>query len=110
MRLLLDQNLSPRLIELLADLFPGSMHVKDVGLESATDDSVRAYGDQHGFATVSKDSDFRQHSFNYGQLPKVIWVRLGNCSAAEIEAVLRRLHDGTVSFKQDERRSFLAVS
>jgi predicted nuclease of predicted toxin-antitoxin system len=40
MRLLLDQNLSPRLNELLADLFPGSMHVKDVGLESATDDSV----------------------------------------------------------------------
>ena len=110
MRLLLDQNLSPRLNELLADLFPGSMHVKDVGLESATDDSVRAYGAQHGFATVSKDSDFRQHSFNYGHPPMVIWVRLGNCSTPEIEGVLRRLHDDIVSFKQDERRSFLAVS
>jgi len=37
---MLDQNLSPRLNELLADLFPGSIHVKDVGLESPTDDSV----------------------------------------------------------------------
>ena len=108
--MVLDQNLSPRLNELLADLFPASMHVKVVGLESATDDSVGAYGAQHEFATVSKDSDFRQHSFNYGHPPMVIWVRLGNCSTAEIEAVLRRLHDDIVSFEQDERGSFLAVS
>jgi len=44
MRLLLDQNLSPRLNELLAGLFTGPMHVKDMGLDSATDDSMWAYG------------------------------------------------------------------
>jgi len=44
MRLMLDQNLSPRLNELLAGLFTGSMHVKDMGLDSATDDSMWAYG------------------------------------------------------------------
>ncbi|MCH8310936.1 MAG: DUF5615 family PIN-like protein, partial [Chloroflexi bacterium] len=62
MRLLLDQNLSPRLKELLADLFPGSIHVRDVGLESATDDVVWSYAGQQGLTIVSKDSDFRQHS------------------------------------------------
>lgn len=109
MRLQLDQNLSPPLNELLTELFPGSMHVKDVGLESATDDSVWADATLHRFAIVSKDSDVRQHRFNYGHPPKVIWVRFGNCSTAEIEAVLRRLHDDIVSFEQDERGSLLAV-
>ncbi|MDP6455645.1 MAG: DUF5615 family PIN-like protein [SAR202 cluster bacterium] len=110
MKFLLDQNLSPRLKELLADFFPGSIHVKDVGLESATDDAVWAYAALQGFTIVSKDSDFRQHSFNYGHPPKVIWVRLGNCSTAEIEAVLRALHDDILSFERDEQGAFLALS
>jgi len=38
MKLLLDQNLSPRLADRLADLFPDSSHVQRVGLDTATDD------------------------------------------------------------------------
>jgi predicted nuclease of predicted toxin-antitoxin system len=110
MKLLLDQNLSPRLKEPLADLFPGSMHVKDVGLVLATDDAVWDYAAQQGFTIVSKDSDFRQLSFNYGHPPKVIWIRLGNCSTAEIEAILPTLHDDILSFVRDEQGSFLALS
>jgi predicted nuclease of predicted toxin-antitoxin system len=37
MKMLFDQNLSPRLTTLLADLYPASLHVRDVGLESAED-------------------------------------------------------------------------
>ncbi|MCH7800827.1 MAG: DUF5615 family PIN-like protein [Chloroflexi bacterium] len=110
MKLLLDQNLSPRLKKLLAGSYPGSMHVKDVGLVLATDDAMWGCAAQHGFTIVSKDSDFRQLSFNYGHPPKVIWIRLGNCSTAEIEEVLRTLHDDIISFEQDEQGSFLAVS
>ena len=36
-RLLFDQNLSPRLKDRLADLYPESLHLRDVGLESAND-------------------------------------------------------------------------
>jgi predicted nuclease of predicted toxin-antitoxin system len=32
MKLLFDQNLSPRLARLLADIFPDSTHVREVGL------------------------------------------------------------------------------
>jgi predicted nuclease of predicted toxin-antitoxin system len=42
-RLLLDENLSPRLVRVLTDLFPGSTHVRDVGLSRATDDAVWTY-------------------------------------------------------------------
>jgi predicted nuclease of predicted toxin-antitoxin system len=38
MRFLFDENLSPKLVLLLADQFPNSVHVRDVGLASADDE------------------------------------------------------------------------
>ncbi|MBI1956278.1 MAG: DUF5615 family PIN-like protein, partial [Acidobacteria bacterium] len=35
MKLLLDENLSPRLVERLNDLCPDCVHVREVGLERA---------------------------------------------------------------------------
>ena len=89
MKLLLDENLSPRLCEALADVFVGSVHVRQVGLKSADDPEVWAYASEHGFAVVTKDADFRQRSFLLGLPPKVRWVRLGNCSTRAVESLLR---------------------
>ncbi len=74
MRLLLDQNLSPRLLNGLTDLYPGSTHIREVGLQAADDNAVWQYAAQHGFAIVSKDADFRERSFLLGHPPKVIWI------------------------------------
>ena len=92
MRLLLDQNLSPRLVSALADVFPGSIHVRDVGLSRATDDAVWNYAAQHGHVIVSKDAEFHQRSFLLGHPPKVVWIRRGNCSTRDIETLLRHRH------------------
>ncbi len=109
-RFLFDENLSPRLKETLADLYPGTIHVRDVGLQSAEDEAVWSYAAQHGLTTVSKDSDFRQRSFLYGHPPKVVWLRRGNCSAADVEALLRAHHNNLIAFEQDEESSFLALA
>ena len=75
-RLLFDQNLSPRLLAILADLYGGSTHVRNEGLEAADDDTVWEYAARHGFAIVSKDADFHQRSFLLGAPPReVIWIR-----------------------------------
>ena len=37
MKLLLDENLSERLLSLLGDLYPGSAHVRQVGMNRADD-------------------------------------------------------------------------
>jgi predicted nuclease of predicted toxin-antitoxin system len=58
-RLLLDENLSPRLLQLLADVYPASVQVRDVGLASATDEAVWEYARDHAFLIVTKDEDFR---------------------------------------------------
>ena len=56
MRLLLDQNLFPSLKETLQDLYPESVHARDVGLESASDLMVWEYAKDHGFVIASKDT------------------------------------------------------
>ena len=89
MKLLLDENLSARLVVSLADLYPGSEQILGVGLGGADDDAVWAYARLHGFTIVSKDSDFFDRSVLAGAPPKVIWIRLGNCSTMEVERVLR---------------------
>ena len=72
MRFLLDQNLSPRLLADLADLYPGSTHVRDVGLATADDNAVWRYAAEYGLTIVSKDADFHERSFVLGHPPKVI--------------------------------------
>ncbi len=102
MKLLLDENLSPRLVGMLGDLFPDSVHVHNAGLGGDDDGAVWSYAKAHGFSIVSKDSDFMERSVFEGYPPKVIWVRLGNCSTSDVEKLLRS------SF--DVIRGFLAAS
>ena len=89
MKLLFDENLSFRLARVLADLFPDSVHVEDVSLESADDDAIRGYAAEHGFAIVTKDADFAEHCLIEGAPPKVVWIRRGNCSTSTVESLLR---------------------
>ncbi|MBX9584413.1 MAG: DUF5615 family PIN-like protein, partial [Gemmataceae bacterium] len=84
MRLLFDQNLSPRLPRLLAAEFPGSEHVLPLGIDTAPDPVIWSYAAANGFAVASKDSDFGVRARQYGHPPKVVWVRLGNCSTAAV--------------------------
>jgi predicted nuclease of predicted toxin-antitoxin system len=70
-KLLLDQNLSPRLVRSLAATYPGTSHVREVGLHAVDDETIWAYAAEHGFVIVSKDADFHQRSFVLGPPPKV---------------------------------------
>jgi len=62
MKLLFDENLSPKLPRLLAAAFPGSLHVRDCGLKGCPDEDLWAYARANGFTVISKDSDFCQRS------------------------------------------------
>jgi predicted nuclease of predicted toxin-antitoxin system len=71
MKLLFDENLSYKLVRLLADLFPDSIHVRDVGLKAAEDSEIWKYAQDNSFIICSKDSDLHQRSFLLGFPPKV---------------------------------------
>ncbi len=110
MKLLFDENLSPKLAGRLDDLFPNSTHVRDVGLNSSDDPLVWLYAKQNEFVIVSKDADMHDRSLVFGYPPKVIWVRLGNCSTRQVEELLRREFSEIGRFYKDSRASFLALS
>lgn len=95
MRLLFDHNLSPRLVPLLADVFPDAGHVRLLGLDRAADEEVWSYARLQDYAIVTKDSDFSDLSVLRGWPPKVVWMRIGNCTTTEIESLLRR-HAATI--------------
>ena len=101
MRLLLDENLSPRLVEHVARLFPDSVHFHDVGLGSALDTEVWDYALESDCTILSKDSDFSTLSFQRGHPPKVIWVRRGNCSTRGILALIKENHEFLLEFAAD---------
>lgn len=88
MRLLFDQNLSPALVGRLADAFPQSLHVRDAGLQRASDDEVWRFALAQGLMIVTKDSDFQERGQMAATAPGIVWIRRGNCSTAEIEALL----------------------
>src|SRR5678815_4504582 len=110
MKLLFDENLSHKLVQLLVDVFPASVHVRDVGLKSGDDSEVWKYAQDNSFIICSKDSDLHQRSFLLGFPPKVVWVRLGNCSTADVEELLRRHFTAIESFIADGYASFLTLS
>jgi predicted nuclease of predicted toxin-antitoxin system len=89
MKLLFDQNLSPRLAARLFDVFPGSSHVFLLGLDHAEDVEVWNFARDHGFAVVTKDADFGEMSTLKGFPPKVVWLRIGNCTTSRVEELLR---------------------
>lgn len=109
MKLLFDQNLSHKLVIALRKEFPGSAHVREVGLASADDLAVWNHAKQFGFTIVSKDADFSQRSFLFGPPPKVIWIKLGNCSTRQVEDVLKH-HSPQISvFDSDQESAFLVI-
>jgi predicted nuclease of predicted toxin-antitoxin system len=100
-KLLLDQNLSPRLVMLLANAYPGSVHVQSVGLDRDSDEAVWAYARTHGFTIVSKDEDFSEMVILRGFPPKVIWLQLGNCTTEQVGTALRALCEDIKGFGAD---------
>jgi len=110
MKLLFDENLSPKQPNRLSELFPNSLHVRDIGMKATNDPEVWNYAKDNSLIIVSKDADMHDLSLVFGNPPKVIWVRLGNCSTLQVENLLRRDFKAIQSFSKDEGLSLLALA
>ena len=109
MKLLFDQNLSFRLCQNLADVFPESSHVRLLGLSEAGDLALWDYAKANGFAIVSQDADFAEMAVLLRPSPKVIWLRTGNQSTAAISILLRRHADLITAFGKDDDATCLEI-
>ena len=108
-RLLLDENLSPRLASALADVYHGSVHVRDVQLKGMSDQQIWLFAANNGYTIVTKDDDFRGMSLLQGAPPKVIWLVVGNTSTAEILRILLAHANAIETFVTEPITSLLTL-
>jgi predicted nuclease of predicted toxin-antitoxin system len=110
MKPLFDENLSPKLPRLLATLFPGSAHSRECGLLGHPDEDVWEYARANGFTLISKDSDFQQRSLLYGHPPKLVWLRIGNCTRQQIVQLITTHEQDIRALDTDLSESVLVLS
>ena len=101
MKLLLDQNISFRIINKIHDIFPDSKQVRELGLENSKDSAIWTFAKENGYCIVTFDGDFYDLGLIKGSSPKVIWLRLGNTSTQNIEKVLRKNFELIKTFLTD---------
>lgn len=110
MKLLLDENLSDRIVCRIIDLYPDSEHVKTLALTNTDDGIIWEYAKENDFVIVSKDSDFHQRSLLYGHPPQFIYLRIGNSPTSKIVRILRDSFDLIIQFRNRESESILVLS
>ena len=110
MKLLFDENVSRKLVGLLEAEYPGSAHVRDLGLRGAPDRRIWDHARENAFVIVSKDDDFRQRSFLQGAPPKVIWLQVGNAGTVPIADLLRAEASRLRRFEDEEESALLILS
>jgi predicted nuclease of predicted toxin-antitoxin system len=109
MRLFFDEQLSESLCQRLADLYPESLHVRLLGLGGAADPRVWDVAREHGCLLVSKDEDFHRLSLLRGAPPKLVWVRLGNCTTGELARLLLRRFEDIRQFSEHNEATVLEL-
>jgi predicted nuclease of predicted toxin-antitoxin system len=110
MKLLLDENISDRIILKIIDLYTESEHVKTLGLVNTDDGIIWEYAKTNNFVIVSKDADFHQRSLLYGHPPKLIYLRIGNSPTKKVVQILRDNFDTIMQFDSTTNESILIIS
>lgn len=109
MKLLLDQNISYRLIKKIKTLFPGSQQVKKLGLDDKPDRLIWDFAKNEGFIVVTFDSDFYDLSLTHGHPPKLIWIKSGNITTRNLEELLSAKALQIENFFNDKDLSCLEI-
>ena len=110
MKLLLDENLSHRLVTRLEEDFPGTASVSQIGLGSKPDTVIWDYAQKNGFTIVSKDGDLREFSFFRGHPPKVIWLDIGNTGTDLVADLLQGNKDRIAAFLNQGEDSLFSLN
>lgn len=113
MKFLLDQNVSPALVGLLADADHLAEHVRDLGMREAPDDVVLAAARDADAVLISSDTDFGELlARSNANGPSVILLRrqegrraskIASLIVANLKAVADDLASGAIVVLDDDR-------
>lgn len=89
MRLLIDENLSPRLARRLCDVFPGIASVREIGLRGAPDGQIARRATSEHWCVVTADARFAAELPKWPPPPMVLHVAMHNPTTIAVEHLLR---------------------
>jgi len=107
--LLLDENLSERLLPFLLDHFSGSQHIRQQGLGGAPDREIWDYALENDFMLVTKDEDFIRLSISLGHPPKVVCMAIGNASNEKTAALVLQSIEAISQLAVNPEAGFLVL-
>lgn len=103
MKLLLDENLSRRIVPALRAAFPETTQVALIGLETAGDRAVWDFAKAGECVIVTKDEDFIEIQSLLGYPPKVVLLAFGNCTNQQVvDALIRSKAEIETALARDE--------
>jgi len=109
MKLLFDQNLSYRLVDMLVDIFPHSSQVRLLGLDRSSDEEIWNHSIVNEYVIVTQDADFETRTRVHGHPPKVIWLTFGNASTEQMAILIRSHLQDILAFEMDDQAGCLQI-
>lgn len=88
MKLLFDQNISPRILKKLPNELSEFQQVRFVGLEDTSDAQIFEFAKSNDFAIVTFDSDFVDLNAIRGTPPKIIYLNTGNLTTQSVSDLI----------------------
>jgi predicted nuclease of predicted toxin-antitoxin system len=109
MKLLLDENLSRRIVPLLQTAYPGTSQIALLKLETASDREIWEFAKSNDFVIVTRDSDFHELSTLYSAPPSVVWLKTGNQSRISVLGYLLDHAEEINSALQQNNKSCIEI-
>lgn len=110
MKLLFDQNISPRILKILPETLYRATHVNFNKLQDKNDLEIFNFAKSSGFCMVTQDSDFNDLLRLKGFPPKAIWFRLGNVKTEIIANLLVQRHQEIKVFYESKENGLFEVT
>lgn len=108
--ILIDQNISKKVLPSVVSLYPHSNHVVLCGLENTLDVSIFQYAKEEGFAAIlTNDHNFLTISLRFSPPPKILLLRKGNLSNTQVTSLLIAFEDTIKMFLQEPTLSVLEI-
>ncbi|MCU0348092.1 MAG: DUF5615 family PIN-like protein [Saprospiraceae bacterium] len=110
MKLLLDANLSWRIVKKLSIDFPGVEHVTRTGLAiPASDKDIWKWAKANQYSIVTNDEDFANPLMLRGFPPKIILIRRGNLASEQVAALLIESRNGIEALDKSEHQGLIEI-
>ncbi|NJO00592.1 MAG: DUF5615 family PIN-like protein [Bacteroidia bacterium] len=107
MKLLLDQNISYRIIKLLHEFYPEMSQIGRLGMAQTDDAMVWQYARTHNYILVTFDAYFHERNLISGYPIKIIWLQCQDTSTNNVVRILKDNYAAIKSFYEDENHTCL---